>query len=299
MLKPFPESIRKVGIFPLSFGFQKQEYIDTLKQRFAELNIKYEMPEPQTPEIRYMAANDQERARIFNSLLADETVDFLFAMRGGFGAARALPYIDWDLLLKRNIPVAGYSDMSAFLAGALSKGFKNGISGIMAECTFGCNATPEKIEQSYASMRKCIEGKVLSVPYQGGYTTITPGQVTTPLMAGNLGVLQALIGTPWMPDLSGYVLVLEDLAKQAVEIERALNHFRQAGILGVLSGIVFGSFSGCNDMACLSDVLREYASYVNGPSFSGLPFGHIFPCAAIRIGVETTISVAPDGKVEF
>ncbi|MBQ7176598.1 MAG: LD-carboxypeptidase [Victivallales bacterium] len=299
MLNPFPASIRKVGIFPLSFGFQKQEYIDTLKQKFAELNVNYEMPEPQTPELRYMAADDEERARIFNSLLADETVDFLFAMRGGFGAARALPYIDWDLLLKRNIPVAGYSDMSAFLAGALSKGFKNGISGIMAECTFGCKASEQQIEQSYASMRKCIEGKVLSVPYQGDYTTITQGQVTAPLMAGNLGVLQALIGTPWMPDLSGYVLILEDLSKPAVEIERAFNHFYQAGIFGVLSGIVFGSFSGCNDMACLSELFREYASYVKGPSFSGLPFGHIFPCAAIRLGVETTISVAPEGKVAF
>ena len=299
MQNPFPESIRKVGIFPLCFGFQKQEYIDTLKQRFAELDVDYVMPEPRTPEFRYMAADDQERARIFNSLLADETVDFLFAMRGGFGAARALPYIDWDLLLKRNIPVAGYSDMSAFLASALSKGFKNGISGIMAECTFGCKATEQQLEQSYVSMRKCIEGKVLSVPYQGDYTTITPGQVTAPLMAGNLGVLQTLIGTPWMPDLSGYVLILEGLGRQAVDIERSLNHFRQAGILDVLSGIVFGSFSGCNDMDCLAEVFREYGSYVKGPSFYGLPFGHIFPCAAIRNGVETTISVAPDGKVAF
>ena len=258
------------------------------------------MPEPQTAEFRYMAASDKERARIFNSLLGDRTVDFLLALRGGFGAARALPYIDWDLLLERNVPVAGYSDMTAFLAGALSKGFKNGISGVMAECTFGvANASKEQLEQSFASLRKCIDGKVLSVPYQGKYRTIRSGQVKAPLMAGNLGVLDALIGTPWMPDLSGFVLIVEDLGKRPVDIERDLNHFRQAGILDVLSGIVYCTFTCCDDMKYLDDIFDEYSSYVNGPSFSGLPFGHVYPCAAIRIGVETEINVFPDDRVLF
>ena len=151
---PFPPSVKKVGIFPLCFGFQGEKFLGTALRRLNEWGVNYVMPEPQTPEVRYMAATDQERARIFNSLLADESVDFLFALRGGFGAARTLPYIEWELLKKRNIPVAGFSDMTSFIAGAFSRGYRNCISGVMAESTFGVvNVTDEKVEQASSAMR--------------------------------------------------------------------------------------------------------------------------------------------------
>ena len=300
MAGPFPKAIRKVGIFPLSFGFQGEKYIATFRERFAGWKVNYVMPEPATPEFRYMAATDEERARIFNSLLADESVDFLFALRGGFGAARTLPFIDWNMLLRRNIPVAGYSDMTAFIAAALSKGFKNGICGVMAESTFGTpNVSRRRLSQAVKAMRNCIEGKVISVPFNGKYTTLRTGCVKAPIMAGNLAVLEALIGTAWMPDLTGHVLVLEGIAQNAVDVDRALTHFRDCGILKSLAGLVFGTFSSCKDPEFLPELFREYSSCQSGPSFYGLPFGHEFPAAAIRIGVETEISVGEGGKVLF
>ena len=91
----------------LCFGFQAKKFQDAMLQRLDAWGVPYVMPKPRLPEFRYMAAPDEERARIFNDLLADESIDFLFALRGGFGAARTLKYIDWDLLLKRNIRLTG------------------------------------------------------------------------------------------------------------------------------------------------------------------------------------------------
>ena len=297
MKGPFPKNIRKVGIFPLCFGFQAKKFQDAMLERLDAWGVPYVMPKPRLPEFRYMAAPDEERARIFNDLLADESIDFLFALRGGFGAARTLKYIDWDLLLKRNIPVAGFSDMTAFLLAAYGKGFRNGICGVMAEATFGVvEPTPRHLAQAIRTMRQVVEGAPLATPCHGRRHALTPGKVTAPVTGGNLMVMDALIGTPWMPDLSGTILVLEGIKQNAVEIDRMLTQFRDCGILKSLAGIVFGTFSGCPDKHYLPELFREYSAEVPGPSFSGLPFGHDFPSAAFREGQMVTLEVTADGQ---
>ena len=120
--------------------------------------------------------------------------------------------------------------------------------------------------------------------------------MTAPITGGNLMVMDALVGTPWMPDLSGTILVLEGIKQNAVEIDRMLTQFRDCGILKTLAGLVFGTFSGCPDKQYLPELFREYSAEVPGPSFFGLPFGHDFPSAAFREGQPTTLEVTADGR---
>ncbi len=300
MYSPFPQSIGKIGIFPLSFGRQEKLFYDNTLKRLEDWKVNYVMPEPVGGPLRYMAASDEERGGIFNSLLEDESIDFLLAMRGGFGAARALPYINWDLLLERNIPVAGFSDMTAFLIGALSRGYKNGICGVMAESTFGVKCSSKrKMTQAVNAARRCLEGCVVSVPYKNRYHALVTGKASGPVVPGNLTVMSSLIGTPWMPDMSGCILVLEGIANSAVNVDRMLCQFKSCGILGELAGIVFGQFTACPDDKYLPEIFREYSSFVRGPSFYGLRFGHVFPSAAIRVGQTATLEVDGDNHISF
>lgn len=296
----FPDHIRKVGLFALSFGNQDQKYIDTALKRLDEMGVQYEISLPEGGEYRYLAGTDEARAASFNRLLADDSIDLLFAIRGGFGAARALPLINWKLLLKRNIPVVGYSDMGSFLLPAWKQGFKNAIQGKMAEATFGSpRLTPEEVACGAKALHDAVAGKVINPTSTAPMRALQAGSATAPVVPCCLPVLNALIGTPWMPDLTNTILVVETINSSASAVERALTQLEQCGILSKLAGLVFGSFTNCTQMEYLPEIFRDYASKVPGPVCCDFKFGHDEPGAVIRVGGTATLQVTQTGEVSF
>lgn len=296
----FPENIRKVGLFALSFGNQGQKYFDTALKRLEEMGVQYELSLPEGGEYRYLAGNDKARAASFNKLLADDSIDLLFAIRGGFGAVRALPYIDWKLLLKRNIPVAGYSDVGSFLIPAWKKGFKKGIMGKMAEATFGSvRLSQAEIDCGARALHECTAGKVICPTSDRSLCAVKAGSATAPVIPCCLPILTSLIGTPWMPDLTNTILVLESVNTNACTVERSLTQLEQCGILSRLAGVVFGSFTNCDQMEYLPELYRDYGAKVPGPVCSDFKFGHDEPGAVIRVGGVATLEVSQTGTVSF
>jgi len=300
MSRLFPDNIRKVGLFPLSLGTQNPVYIPTVEKRLAAWKVDYVLSLPEGGEYRFLAGTDKARADSFNRLLADESIDLLFAIRGGVGAVRTLPYIDWELLLRRNIPVVGYSDMTAFLLGALKQGFRNGYSGKMAESSFGAPGTSKRMLGVCANtLCRCLEGTNISTPFKPHPKVLQAGKVKAPVVPVNLMLLISLIGTPWLPDLSGTILVVESIGQDAMQIERNLTQLQQSGILESLKGIVFATFTNCNYGKYLPEIFRDYAACVKGPAFYGFPFGHEEPASVIKVGATATLEVTRDGAVRF
>lgn len=296
----FPENIRKVGLFVLSFGDQGQNYFNTALKRLDDWGIEYELSLPEGGEYRYLAGKDEARAASFNRLLEDDSIDLLFAIRGGFGAVRTLPYINWELLLKRNIPVAGYSDMGSFLIPAWKMGFQKAILGKMAEATFGSiNLSQEQLDCCARVLRDCVAGKVVCATGTEPLCALKCGTATAPVVPCCLPVLSSLIGTPWMPDLANTILVLESINTSACLVERSLTQLEQCGILKSLAGLVFGSFTKCDQMEYLPGVFRDYAAKVPGPVCSNFKFGHEEPGAVIRVGGTATLTVSQDGAASF
>lgn len=295
----FPENIRRIGLFPLSFGNQGDIYFDTALKRLDEMGIKYEIALPEGGEYRYMSGKDEARAAAFNRLLADESIDLLFAIRGGFGAVRTLPYIDWELLLERNIPVVGFSDMGSFLLPAWKKGFKKAIQGKMAEATFGSvRLTQEQIGRCAKALHDCVAGKrTICATENTPLETLQTGSAAASVIPCCIPVLTSLIGTPWMPDLTGTILVLESINASACQTERALTQLEQCGILQSLAGLVFGSFTNCTQHELLPEIFRDYAPLVNGPVACGFKFGHEEPGAVIQVGGIGNLEAAETSAV--
>ena len=299
MSKLFPENNRKVGLFPLSLGDQGKNYFETALKRLDAMGVNYVVSLPEGGEYRFFAGRDEERAASFNRLLEDDSIDLLFAIRGGVGAVRTLEYIDWELLFRRDIPVVGYSDMTGFLLAAWGKGFKNGIAGRMAESSFGGALTPEELECSARALLDCVAGKVVSPSEDAPLQGLKPGSVTAPVVPCCLLLLMSLIGTPWMPDLTGTILVIESIGTDAYQIERDLTQLEQCGILQTLGGLVFGTFLSCGAPEYLPEIFRDYAGTVPGPGCCNFKFGHKEPGAVIRVGGQATLTVADSGTVAF
>ena len=60
-----------------------------------------------------LAGDDKARAEDINKAFADTSVAAVHAIRGGWGSARLLPYLDYDTIRRNPKVLIGYSDITA------------------------------------------------------------------------------------------------------------------------------------------------------------------------------------------
>ncbi|MGA1012614.1 S66 peptidase family protein [Vulcanococcus sp.] len=224
----------------------------------------------------YYAGTDPERLEDLQP-----NAPLVACMRGGWGSARLLE----RPLAAEEHWLLGFSDVTSLLWARQAAGLPGGIHGPMVT-TLG--AEPE---WSQERLRALLFGEALP-PLQG--TVWNPGQAEGPCLAGNLTVATHLLGTPHLPDLSGAILLFEDIGEAPYRIDRMLSHWRLSGALQQIAGLGFGSFSDCEgdeDDARdpqhsfgLQAVLQERCGDLGIPVIADLPFGHRCGNAAIPIG---------------
>ncbi|ENS5755290.1 LD-carboxypeptidase, partial [Neisseria gonorrhoeae] len=121
------------------------------------------------------------------------------------------------------------------------------------------------------------------------------------LWGGNLSVLASLAGTPYMPDIDGGILFLEDVGEQPYRIERMLNTLYLSGILGKQRAIVFGDFrmEKIRDLYDSSYDFSAVAKHISRtakiPVLTGFPFGHIADKITFPLGAHTRIRMNGNG----
>jgi muramoyltetrapeptide carboxypeptidase len=228
----------------------------------------------------YLAGTDAERLADLNWALQDTNIDGVWCMRGGYGVMRLLDAIDYDALRVQPKPIIGYSDITALLAA------------IGRMCSIVTYHGPTARGELTAFSRNSFERALLFGEDSGGTAhgarTIRGGRVVGRLMGGNLALVSALVGTSYMPDLRGAILVLEDVNEPVYRIDRMLRQLLLAGALDGIVAIAFGQSTGETgaDLSSegivngggrrtLDDVLHELAQVLNIPCVVGLPVGHI------------------------
>lgn len=281
---PFPSRIRTLGLFAPA-GVPEPARLAPGLARLRSWGLELVYPGANDPRERFLAGTDALRVRRLHELLADPRLDALMAVRGGYGCARLLDQIDWDLLQKRNLPLIGYSDLTALHLAAYGHGYRQGVFGPMVASDLGrepATAEEEKaLAGSLASFHAVLNGERQTFP---GLACLRPGEATGPVVPANLSVLASLVGTPHQPALAGAILVIEDVNEAAYRIDRYLLQLDQGGILHQLAGLVCGQFSQTDDAEWLPGVLADYASRIPGPVVAGLEFGHAFPSVSLPAG---------------
>jgi muramoyltetrapeptide carboxypeptidase len=111
------------------------------------------------------------------------------------------------------------------------------------------------------------------------------------LLGGNLSMLVSTVGTLDMPDLTGAILLLEDVNEAPYKVDRMLTHLRRAGALRGLAGVALGHFTDCADSwpTSIVDVLNDHLSGLDIPVLGGLPIGHGLDQLTVALGVASTL----------
>ena len=250
----------------------------------------------------YLAGKDEARAADVNAMFADRDVRAIFAVRGGWGCARILPHLDWDVIRANPKLLTGFSDITALhMAIAARAGFTT-IHGPNAASAWG--------KLSLDSFRAvAFEGGTPTyqtpegtedriVQRNGRIRTLRAGKANGRLLGGNLTVLTALMGTPYLPRFDGAILFLEDVDEAEYRIDRMLTQLALGGVLGRVAGVVFGFCSDCRARGpsyggfTLSEVLKQHLEPLGVPAFQGALIGHIPNQFSIPLGVRAEIDAA-------
>lgn len=238
-----------------------------------------------------LAGDDATRVALFHSLASEPSVNLLVAARGGFGVTRILQDLDFEGLRRSGKALCGYSDVSALLSAAWSRGCRRLVHGPMVCSSWSRDPRESSFQVERDSFLEVLQGRwrfdVPDAPLQ----VLKAGAAEGPVIPLNLTMLASLLGTPFQPDLTGTILILEDVSEPAHAIQRMLVQLRSAGILKRLAGLVFADFSQGEDAEYLPGIFREASEWTTGPVLAGYPLGHCHPSRACQFGGHATLSV--------
>lgn len=179
----------------------------------------------------HFAGDDRARADAFIEFANDPRIDAIWFARGGYGSCRiadaVIPRLDAVARKKRYM---GYSDAGSLLAGMYKAGFQHLAHGPMASDSVRDDATARG---------------ALAWLTTGRTDWIEPSLATDPrpAVAFNLTILNELTGTALEPDLSGHVLMLEEVSEAAYRIDRMMFHLTSQASIRRVAGIRLGRVS--------------------------------------------------------
>ena len=251
-----------------------------------------------------LAGADKARAEDINKAFADRSVQAVHAIRGGWGSARLLPHLDFDTIRRNPKVMIGYSDITALL---LSIHARTGLVtfhgpiGMGRWDTWSLDYYKRVLFNAEAvtySNKQGLSGDRNSLTQVEFRTlTITPGKARGRLLGGNLSVLTAILGSPYVPDWDGAILFLEDVGEDLYRVDRMMTHLKIAGVLARLKGFVFGGCSECGPgegygALTLEEILRDHVKPLGIPAWQGAMIGHSQPQWTLPVGAEVEIDAA-------
>lgn len=183
----------------------------------------------------HFAGPDSARAAAFAEFANDPSLDAVWFGRGGYGACRTLDLLEGKLgEAARRKTYMGYSDTGSLLARLSKEGIGRVVHGPM----------PADIlrKGGEAAVRRAL-GFLTGADGEAGVDPVTqaPGKYA----AYNISVLASLAGTKWAPDLSGCILLLEDVGEYHYRLDRLFFTLTSSDALKGVAGIRLGR---CGDI---------------------------------------------------
>jgi len=249
----------------------------------------------------YFAGADEERLSDLNTMLNDSRVNAIFAIRGGYGSPRLLPFVDYGAVRRQPKIVVGFSDITALHLAIHKKTGLITFHGPVVLSRF-TGYTQEHFHAALFDTKPigAIANPPDSNPLRPAHAlrTVRPGKARGRLIGGNLSLICSLMGTPYEIDTRGRILFTEDVDEEPYRIDRMLTQLRLAGKLDAAAGIVFGECADCrpkdykasfNSTFTLGEVLDRMLGDLKIPVLSGLTIGHTEDQLTLPEGAMATL----------
>lgn len=241
----------------------------------------------------YLAGTPEQRADGLNAMFADDEVDGILCLRGGYGAPQILPLLDYDCIAQNPKLFVGYSDITAL------------------HTVFGQNANLATLHGPMAASdlahglddwSKSYLIRALSEPEPLGELINPPGEeivcmvegcASGPVVGGNLTLVAALMGTPYQLDTRGKLLFLEEIDEEPYRVDRMLTQMALGGLFEDCAGVILGTWTNCEPKKregfSVWDVVQNIVVPYQKPTIWNIQIGHGAVNMALPFGVEATL----------
>lgn len=236
----------------------------------------------------YLTGDGKSRAEDLNDLFADQEVRGIFCIRGGYGSAQMMRYLDFDRIRENPKVFVGYSDVTN-LNIALNQ-FCDLVTfhGPMIYSNFLKSSDCYTKRELFRTIQMG-EKMEFHNPEGMAFEVIREGEARGRIIGGNMSVLARGIGTFFQADTRGKILFLEDVNEKIASLDMILTQMEYAGLLRNVRGIVFGNFKGCENVPYdtsygMDQFLRERMSAYRVPIMAHVQSGHDIPMGTIPMG---------------
>lgn len=309
--------MKTIGIFApsKSIGQISNQLIDTGIQKLREIGFNCKFSKNCKSNYRYLSGTISQRVADFHDLLDDPEIDLIMSFYGGYNTNELLEHLDFDLVEKSDKKIVGFSDFTAVLNAIYSKLTIESYHGPAFINFCDPNISDETIKSFKFEISHMPQYLISPSWYaydawylkdgfgprerhkHPGWIVVTPGKMEGILIGGNIDTFLSIIGTPFMPDHKGTILLLEGPINMNVgEFRRGLTQLRQSKVLSEIKGLIFGQtkFLGMNikdSNTNLIEIVRLVTDGYTYPILANTNFSHIDPIFTLPIGGRVRVEV--------
>lgn len=237
------------------------------------------------------AGDETVRTAYFQDLLDNPEVNAIWCARGGYGSARIIDRLDFSFFCQHPKWICGYSDVTVF-HNHIHRNFNIATlhTTMPISVKEGMYDTPAT--QTFIA---ALKGEPLS--YELPLHPLNRlGNVTAPVVGGNLSMLYSLLGSPSDLDTDGKILFIEDLDEYLYHIDRMMTNLERNGKLSKLAGMLVGHLSDMHDNTIpygmnAEEIVAEHCAKYEFPVLFNFPAGHLPDNRAIRLGLPMSIEI--------
>lgn len=246
----------------------------------------------------YLAGSDRDRTRALQHALDSPEFDAVLFSRGGYGTMRVLPELSFEALHQSPKILVGFSDLTAlhlYAAGLLDVAT---LHGPVVKSLRLHDRDSETIE----SLRGALFGQRHPPIVLDDLDVIRGGTARGRLLGGNLTLVASMLSSPYCPDLSDAILLLEETGEEDYRLDRLLTALRLSEKVGTPAALLLGDFTDCGGAYVRNDdidaFLRTLGAEFECPVLADVPSGHEDRNVALPMGVPARVD-ADAGRVEL
>lgn len=233
----------------------------------------------------FLAGSAEERAADLMAMFRNDSVKLILPARGGVGVEGILPHLDYEFIRTHPKLISGYSDITVLLNALFQQSALITLHSLLL-INFNAATPPYNFNQFFAATSEVLPARIIDNPPEIPQISVIPGNVTGPIVGGNLTSIISTLGTPYEIDTTGAILVLEETNEPINTVYRYLNMLMLSGKFDDCAGIVMGECTGCVSayQTSYQDLIEAVIVPLGKPLMINVATGHGFYKAAIPIG---------------
>ncbi|MEJ8765799.1 LD-carboxypeptidase [Oceanobacillus sp. HCA-5259] len=239
----------------------------------------------------FLAGTDQQRASDLMSMFENDQVKMILPTRGGVGVAGILPYLDYSVITSHPKIISGYSDITILLNVLYQYADLITFQSLML-IDFVSGGPAYNVNQFFTATSTLTSPR--QIQNSPGIPTVSTvqGNVTGPIVGGNLTSFVGNLGTPYEIDTKESILLIEETHEPINTVYRYLNHLKLAGKFDDCIGIIMGECTNCpaSYNTTYNDLINTFMTSFGKPLMTNFTTAHGTYKAAIPIGAIANLN---------